>query len=747
MKTRIFLFIISIMLSCNLATSQSFTRVEKVVSSDRELYDHFGYAVAIDGDYAIVGAPQDKITLESGYIMRFSGAAYIYKRNGDGHWNIKQKLVPSDSRDFKTDCFGMAVDISGNYAIVGAPYESTNEQGAYYKSEAGSAYIFVKNIYGNWVETQKIAGNENGTLEAYRTAGDHFGWSVSISGNEVIVGAPQYDAFYTSGRRVVNVGCVFYFKKQRSGWKQISSYIPGLESSAGDEFGYSVKINGNNFIVGAPSEDEDSEGENSIPGSGAVYIYSRLNEESNWVNYAGKITASDRGYEDRFGCSVSLSDNYVIVGAEKEDENSMSDDSVYVAGSAYIFVKENNSSWSQAQKLVAADRTPVSYFGNSVDIDNDYCIIGAKLIHDYQGTSYIFNRDRSGRWHQVSKLLASEPVSGDNFGFSVAIDGHNVIVGAVYEDEDESDQNPVTNSGSAFIFEGCDDEDADEPDNIIMNGVFNSCTINPWWLYIDYWAGAYANASLINGQCVIKDLYNANTPVFYQIQLIQPFNQEQIDRLETGAVYGLSFRASAETDNRSCHVYFGEDGGDWRTQVNEFITISREYETHTFDFTLSEIHPTMRVSLEFGEGTSSVVLDDISLVKIGYDNDSDGVLDDIDNCTSTYNPLQEDADGDGIGDACDIEDPDNGTEPLANEQETPDIIKVFPNPAADIITIHCSDMSGYTLYNGHGEVIKMKINVLNNTEYIYIDGLPAGLYFIEVTTGQTRHLQQIIIHH
>ena len=118
-------------------------------------------------------------------------------------------------------------------------------------------------------------------------------------------------------------------------------------------------------------------------------------------------------------------------------------------------------------------------------------------------------------------------------------------------------------------------------------------------------------------------------------------------------MYSLSFDASAESVNRYTHVFFGQNEDPWLTQVNENIWLNKEKQTFTFDFTLLEVYSAMRLSLEFGEWDSNVRIDNVRLVKTGYDRDGDRIEDNIDNCPDIENPVQDDADGDNIGNKCD----------------------------------------------------------------------------------------------
>jgi len=175
--------------------------------------------------------------------------------------------------------------------------------------------------------------------------------------------------------------------------------------------------------------------------SGSAYLFVRENDS--WSQQA-KIVANDGSRGDFFGYAVGIYDNTVVVGAPDDDENGD------WSGSAYVFVKDTtNNDWIQKAKLVADDGARLNYFGHSVGIYGDTIIIGA-YGHTAKGTdsgsAYIFSRDSKGNWSQQVKLLASDGQASDYFGRSVAIHEDTVIIGS------DGDDDYGERSGSAYIF-------------------------------------------------------------------------------------------------------------------------------------------------------------------------------------------------------------------------------------------------------------------------------------------------------
>ena len=178
-----------------------------------------------------------------------------------------------------------------------------------------------------------------------------------------------------------------------------------------------------------------------------------------------KVVSNDRGSQDNFGKSVSISGdgNFAVVGAHQEDEDVSGSSTLSNAGAAYIY-KYNGSTWSQVQKIVASDRAVNTQFGWSVSISNDgnSIVIGAVAESmdasgsnqiSAAGAAYIFTYNGSA-WVQIQKVVASDRATYDFFGKSVSIsgDGNTFAVGADAEDEDESGANTLSGSGSVYIF-------------------------------------------------------------------------------------------------------------------------------------------------------------------------------------------------------------------------------------------------------------------------------------------------------
>jgi hypothetical protein len=325
-------------------------------------------------------------------------------------WLEKSKLLAADGA--AGDEFGYSVSISGDSAIVGAFEDDDNGDWA------GSAYIF-KWDGTNWIQQAKLLASD-GAID------DCFGWSVSISGDYAIAGAPG-DNDNGGGS-----GSAYIFKWDGTNWVEQQKLLAS-DGAYSDCFGWSVSISGDYAIVGAWGNDDNG----SM--SGSAYIF-KWNGTS-WVEQQ-KLLASDGAPGDYFGRSVSISGDLAIAGAYGDDDNGSS------AGSAYIF-KFNGTNWFEQQKLLASDGAAGDEFSYSVSISGDVAIAGAYGDDDNgsdSGSAYIFKFDGTN-WVEQVKRIASDGAADDEFGNFVSISGDLAIVGAHLDDDNGAD------SGSAYIFE------------------------------------------------------------------------------------------------------------------------------------------------------------------------------------------------------------------------------------------------------------------------------------------------------
>lgn len=225
------------------------------------------------------------------------------------------------------------------------------------------------------------------------------------------------------------------YKRTGTGWTQQAKLIAS-DGLAGDFFGSSVSISGDYVIIGASGDDIGSNGN-----QGSAYIFKRSG--TTWVQQT-KLNALDGDAADEFGFSVSIKNNYAVVGSPNDNINANNDQ-----GSSYIFFR-SGTSWTQQDKLIATDGNTSDRFGNSCAIYGDNAVIGSFFDviggNVDQGSAYIFQRTGT-TWAQKVKLISSDGKAGDVFGCSVAISNNSAIIGAF-----GNDSSPNSNTGFAYIF-------------------------------------------------------------------------------------------------------------------------------------------------------------------------------------------------------------------------------------------------------------------------------------------------------
>jgi nucleoside-specific outer membrane channel protein Tsx len=379
----------------------------KLTASDGAAGDEFGYAVAVSGDTAMVGAPSAEV---SG--LTWAGAVYVFVRS-NGSWSEQAKLTAGDGAE--DDGFGYSVALSGDTAVVGAPWADVSD-----RDNAGAAYVFVRSN-GGWSEQAKLTASDG-------AEGDEFGSSVALSRDTIVVGAPFASL---AGRSWA--GAVYVFVRSNGSWSEQAKLTAG-DGAAGDEFGTSVAVSGDTAVVGA--DGADVSGRND---AGAAYVFARTN--GGWSEQA-KLTASDGAAVDLFGYSVALSGDTAIVGAPRAGH--------LRTGAAYVFARSNGS-WSEQTKLTASDGAFLDFFGSSVALSGDTAVVGAFWAdvsgRHNAGAAYAFVRS-DGSWSEQAKLTASDGAAGDELGTSVAVSGDTAIMGAPF-----AAPAGRTDAGAAYVYE------------------------------------------------------------------------------------------------------------------------------------------------------------------------------------------------------------------------------------------------------------------------------------------------------
>ena len=267
-----------------------------------------------------------------------------------------------------------------------------------------------------------------------RGANDWFGFSIAASGNTVVVGA--FDA------NIEQFGTVYVYVKPSGGWANMTQVATLTSSDSGQGFATSVAISGNTIVVGAANT--SNFGDPAAAGPGAAYVYVMPSGGWHDMTETAKLTASDGKNGDAFGDSVAISGNTIAVGAFFATDSSGNT----FAGRSYVFVRPA-SGWAgdlhETGKLTASDSQLLNYMGDSVGISGDTIVVGSYGHNNFQGTAYVFVKPANGwvNMTQTAELSSSDGAGSDDFGFSAAISGDTVVIGA---------PNARTSKGAAYVF-------------------------------------------------------------------------------------------------------------------------------------------------------------------------------------------------------------------------------------------------------------------------------------------------------
>lgn len=320
------------------------------------------------------------------------------------------KLTANDAA--AVDEFGISVAIAGDTAVVGAWLDDTSAG-----ADAGSAYVFVRSN-GVWSQQAKLTAND-------AAAADHFGASVSISSDTIVVGA------YSAN---VGAGAAYVFVRNGTVWSQ-QAKLTANDAASSNQLGFSVAISGDTVLAGAIL------GDGPVSNSGAAYVFVRSG--TTWTQQ-GKLLATDGANGDKFGTSVAISGDTALIGAPYDDNSAGND-----AGGAYVFIR-SGTAWTQQAKLAPADLAALDGFGSSVALDGETAFVSSPNANVGTGfgggAAYVFTRS-GAVWSFQARLSASDSAANDYFGTSVALNADTAVVGAPFDTTTAG-----TSAGSAYVF-------------------------------------------------------------------------------------------------------------------------------------------------------------------------------------------------------------------------------------------------------------------------------------------------------
>jgi WD40 repeat protein len=381
--------LIALGITSMLANAQVINEDRKFGSSDAAVEDQLGQSIAMSNGIVAVGSRfNDDFGSDSGSAYLFDAAT--------GSQLIK--LLPNDP--IPNHQFGQSIAIDNGLVAVGAWLDSDSAL------FSGAAYVFDAST---GVQISKLLATDG-------VFNHQFGVSIAIDNGIVAVGARLDDE---NGN---DSGAAYLFDALTG--VQLFKLLP-TDGAGADQFGWSIDIHNGLVAVGAPNNDDA--GSNS----GSAYLF-----DATTGLQTQKLLPTDGTGSDQFGVSISISNGTVAVGAHLAQASG--------TGSAYLF---NATTGAQTFKLTASDAQNDDRFGRIISIDNGIVAVGAHAEDQNgsnSGAAYLFDANTG---NQMTKLLTSDGVTGDLFGYSIAIDNGIVAAAAILDDDGGS------NSGSVYIFD------------------------------------------------------------------------------------------------------------------------------------------------------------------------------------------------------------------------------------------------------------------------------------------------------
>ncbi len=385
------------------SSAQSIPTAEDSIlfAGDAAGLDQFGRSVHMDQDRILIGAPFNALGITSAQ----QGSASVFVRTGTS-WNEEFRLTANDGAD--QDRFGSAVVLAGDWAAVGAPRDQDN--GLF----SGSVYLFQRSGTA-WIQQGKLTPHG-------AAAGDQFGFSLDMDGDNLIVGAPSDSSVVGEG------GSAHVYVRTGTVWN-FQDTLLASDNAEMDLFGTSVAIDGDRAAIGA-SMDESPNAQR-----GKAYVFVRTG--SVWTEET-ILDPSDSAAFAHMGRSIALLNDVLIVGAPER---------ALAVGGAYVY-RRTGTVWAPEDVMLPSDGVANDFFGAALAMVENRVVIGSPFQSELalrSGAVYLFEATGSN-WNEVDKLFASNLAADDRFGSSVAYDGTRFVVGSPQSDTNGQE------SGSAYAF-------------------------------------------------------------------------------------------------------------------------------------------------------------------------------------------------------------------------------------------------------------------------------------------------------
>lgn len=391
-----------------LATAQAQSADTRLLPADPGEAHHFGASVAIDGDTAVVGAPD--ANNEKGVN---AGAAYVFRRI-DGAWSLQQTLLNPDASLTAGDRFGSSVAVAGDLVAVGARIDNASR---------GAVHVYERaNADSPFAVSEKL-------LAADAASGDRFGLSVSLrrgsTATTLAVGAPFKDL-----AGAADAGVVYVYTRAHAAlqFTQQARLSAGGSAAESDEFGRAIELSetGDRLVVGVPGDDDRG------PGSGSAFVFVR---SGNLWSQQAKLVSLNLAAGDGFGSAVTISGDSVLVGAPLANAGH---------GKSYVYTLTSGA-WLQ-QAVLSAPWPGYHQFGGAVQLLGDYAVITGQQWPDSLTHPPVAFRRSGSTWSQAAPLNPGVNPNPNWRRAVLALDGETLMVGAPMQAA------PVAEAGATHVF-------------------------------------------------------------------------------------------------------------------------------------------------------------------------------------------------------------------------------------------------------------------------------------------------------
>ena len=333
------------------------------------------------------------------------------------------------------DLMGKVIAASGNTVAMGAPFEDGSARST--MSEPDDSVMDSGAVYVFVRDATGVLRQEGYLKADMPQAGEQFGFSLALEGDRLVVG--------TRVDGSVGSGAAYVFERQNGAWSRVKVLKPDTAGGNQQSFGYSVGLSGDTIAVGASTEST------TLTGSGAIYVFTRVNGE--WTQQA-KLKANKPGPADWLGSGVAISGDWVAAGATGRTITTPPLSSGFI----YLF-KRTGDSWAETQSLQYPEPTGCLFFGELVVLSGSTlaatCWVAA--VERPAGAVYLYERDAEGKYQPGNVLTASASQSGDMFGRGIALQGDSLLVGAPGERSAARgiggrESGTLEESGAAYLF-------------------------------------------------------------------------------------------------------------------------------------------------------------------------------------------------------------------------------------------------------------------------------------------------------